>query len=221
MEQLKSKFCVFILLFINFAFSVKYLSRITPYFLLGSILITVLYFMIWYFRFRISKISEKLHFLNLALLILFIVTSSYIFVQIPFQQLNVDRWSVINSFWNNYFNGEYVYFAKSHMGNMAGPMPFYFILALPFYLIGEIGYLSLLGVVIFYLLLKLNAKPPSIQLPYLFLVMFSVSTLWEVVCRSNIFLNAVLILYAMTFFFRTIQRKMIYILWNALLIGLL
>jgi hypothetical protein len=61
--------------------------------------------------------------------------------------------------WDNYFSGEYVYFAKSNFGNPPGPMPFYYVLALPFYAVGELGYFSLLGIVVFVLLLRFARVP--------------------------------------------------------------
>jgi len=45
-----------------------------------------------------------------------LIGSGFIFYKIPVESLNVDRWSVITSFWDNFFKGEYVYFAKSNMG---------------------------------------------------------------------------------------------------------
>jgi hypothetical protein len=80
------------------------------------------------------------------------------------------------------------------MGNNPGPMPFYFILALPFYLLKEFAYLSLLGIFLF---LYLIFKHSKMSKTYNFIFIFLLTTpilLWETISRSAIFLNATLVL---------------------------
>jgi hypothetical protein len=143
-------------------------------------------------------------------------------MKIPYESLNVDRWSVITSFWDNFFKNDYVYFAKSNVGNPPGPMPFYFILALPFYFIGELGYFSILGIVVFLLLLRYNSRSNAVQSTYIILILFSVFYLWEVICRSNVFLNGTLILFSIVYLFKSLENnKRHYLLSNGIIIGLL
>ena len=91
------------------------------------------------------------------------------------------RWSVITSFWDSYFATEYAYFAKSFAGNPPGPMPFYFIMALPFYLIGELGFLSIIGLLLFYWLMWYKKVDSIIRTLILLLILSSFFNLWEVV----------------------------------------
>jgi len=194
---------LFIFLFINFIFSVKYLSRVTSFYLIISLLITSIYFLIWKYRIKITdkiKIGNRLNYL---VLILFIILSTIALKIIPADKLNVDRWSVITSFWDNYFNNKYVYFAKSNLGNPPGPMPFYFLLALPFYLIGELGYFSILGLIVFFFLIKKANISKNLQFIIILLVTTSTFFLWEVICRSNIFLNGVIVLLVINTFFKS------------------
>jgi hypothetical protein len=222
MDKVKTAIALVLLLFINFAFSVKYISRITPYYLCFSFLILGFYITLWSNRIPLEKLLKKFTYLNTCLIIIFIFVSTMIFIKIPTETLNVDRWSVITSFWDNYFSGKYVYFAKSVDGNYPGPMPFYFFLALPFYLIEELGYFSILGIIVFLFLLKYTSKPTHIQSFYLLLVMLSTFMLWEVVCRSNVFLNGCLVLFSLVFFFRSLENnRPNYFLWNGLFIGLM
>lgn len=222
MDKVKTAIALGILLSINFAFSVKYISRITPYYLYFSTLILVFYIALWCNRIQLEKVLKKIPYLNTFLIIIFILVSSMIFIKIPSETLNVDRWSVITSFWDNYFSGKYVYFAESVDGNYPGPMPFYFFLALPFYLIGELGYFSIMGSIVFLFLLKYTSKPTHIQSFYLLLVMLSTFMLWEVVCRSNMFLNGCLVLFSIVFFIRTLENNYSnYFLWNGLFVGLM
>ena len=140
LQKIKTNSCLFIFLFINFAFLVKYLSRVTSHYILFSLPIIAFYYTFWSYRIQFRTIFKKLKYLNIILIVFFILASKFIFMKIPYESLNVDRWSVITSFWDNFFRNDYVYFAKSNVGNPPGPMPFYFILALPFYLIRELGY---------------------------------------------------------------------------------
>lgn len=218
----KTAICVILFLFINFVFAVKYLSRITPYYLIYSLVIVGSYYLLWRYSSHLKIIPTKLTYLNIALLCTFAIGSIIIFYKVPPLTLNVDRFSVISSFWDNYFAGKYAYFAKSHMGNAPGPMPFYFILALPFYLMGELGYLSLLGGFVFYSTLRYDKKSSTQQTAAILLIILSMFYLWEVICRSNLFLNSTLILCSIIYFFKSTENKKAnYILCNGIIIGLL
>jgi hypothetical protein len=142
-----------ILLFVNAIFSIKYLSRYTNLVGLLVIFLSGLYAFTFF-----SKSMKRFSFLQKGLVpivFIYMLFSFYLVHKVPMETLNVDRWSIITSFWDNYFSGKYVYMAKSHMGNKPGPMPFYFILALPFYFLKEFAYLSILGILFFiYLIFK-------------------------------------------------------------------
>ena len=125
----KKNISLFIFLFVNFIFSVKYLSRATNYYLIVSILILAFYIYLWKYRHLFNKYFNSLNRINFLVLLVFFLISIYIFNKVSVDSLNVDRWSVITSFWDSFFKGEYVYLAKSNVGNPPGPMPFYFILA--------------------------------------------------------------------------------------------
>lgn len=215
----KQNISLFIFLFVNFIFSIKYLSRATNYYLIISILILGFYFCLWKYMSLLNKkvFSNRTNFF---ILLLFVMTSIFIFNKIDVNSLNVDRWSVITSFWDNFFNGEYVYFAKSNVGNPPGPMPFYFILALPFYLIGETGYFSILGIIAFYLLMRKTKTELYIQTTSLLLISGSVFYLWEIVCRSNIFLNGSLVLCTLVYFLNLKILNLKNMLISGVIIGL-
>jgi succinate-acetate transporter protein len=214
--------CLFLFLFVNFAFSAKYLSDITPYYLPASIGLCGIYLAFWRFRSRVGNFTNRFRYLNHCLVLSYFAVSAILFIKIPAESLNVDRRDVITSFWDNYFNGEYVYFAQSFAGNYPGPMPFYFVLALPFYWYGELGFFSLMGLIAFVLLIRASKKSRTATTAYMLLIMVSAFFLWEVTCRSNIFLNAVLVLLSITYILQSIEAKTgRYILRTGILIGLL
>jgi hypothetical protein len=140
---------------------------------------------------------------------------------VPKESLNVDRWSVISSFWQNYFNDEYVYFAKSFASNYPGPMPFYFILALPFYLIGELGLFSFLGIVVFVLFAKKRGESFNYASISLLFIATSLFYIWEIYCRSNIFINGSLILFSIVYFFEKYTKSLNSNLVFGIIFGLL
>ena len=216
----KINISLFIFIFINFIFCIKYLSRITSYYLIISVAIVFIYLIIWRCKNLLKKLPITLSYLTILLLFAFVCGSFFIFNLVSAKSLNVDRWSVITSFWDCYFNNQYVYFAKSNVGNPPGPMPFYFILALPFYYLGELGWFSVMGIVLFYMLLK-YAKISILNLAIgLVLISSSIFYLWEVTSRSNIFINSSLVLFVLYYYLSRKKLDTKNILAVGLLIGL-
>ncbi len=218
-DKVKSNISLLLFLFINLIFSIKYLSRVTDFAVPISIGITSFYFLIFKYQDKFQFFGKQLKYVNIIGFIVLFIASYLVFQKVPVQTLNVDRWSVITSFWDNYFADEYVYFALSHMNNYPGPMPFYYIVALPFYLLGELGYLSIIGLLLFIILLKVLRKPLATQTAYFIIIATSPFFLWEIVGRSNIFFNSTLILISIVYFFKTIENKNLF--WNGIIIGLL
>lgn len=217
----KTQFSIGVFLFINFVFSIKYLERATSYFIPLSMLLVLFYLAIYYFRHSIIRFLTQWKYINYLLIFLFYTFFCFVFTKIPQETLNADRWSVISSFWDNYFAGEYVYYAKSHLDNYPGPMPLYYVLALPFYFIGEMGYLSLLSFLPLFVIFKREKIAEQTLLLYLVLIFTSIFYLWEIATRSNIFLNASLVLASILFINNQIERRAKYfILVCGVVIGL-
>lgn len=196
----KSNIALSIFLMVNFLFALKYIARISPYYASLSLGIVSFYLLFWLKRETIIKKIPGLKKLTIFILSTFLLFGLIIFKLIDVESLNVDRWSVITSFWDNYFKGDYVYLAKSNVGNYPGPMPFYFILALPFYFLKELGLLSLMGAIAFYYFLEKTVKPNPVNHIVLLLSLISLPYLWEVVCRSNVFFNGTIVLAVLVFF---------------------
>ncbi len=220
----KTQISFFFILFINFLFLIKYGIRLTPFFVFLALGILGIYYLIWRKQTLIFNFKNKrlLKISNPIMLLGFIGFSVLVFHFLPQEQLNVDRWSVISSFWDNFFEGKYVYFAKSHMGNHPGPMPFYFILALPFYFVGDLGYFSLIGLLVFYFILYYSKEFVRTRTLMLFLLLISAFYLWEVVTRSNIFTNSSLVLFSIFYFLKSnTDNNFKHLFINGLIIGLL
>lgn len=180
--------------FVNFLFLAKYLARITNY-PISIALLTIIAtgFCIWI----MAKKKQEIISTKLALFILtaFYLSACLLLFQIPVTNLNLDRWSVISSFWDTCLQGKYPYLANSHMGNYPGPMPFYFLLFLPFHLLGEIGIASLLAIFsMFFVFKKILLENKNIQI-VLVLVVSSAAIWYEIICRSTILTNSILVLF--------------------------
>ncbi len=192
-----------IVLFINFLFLIKYTSRFSTFYVFISLFITsIIYILLYYKKLIISKfiiLKAPIY----IYLVTYTIVCGLLFFYINPSSINVDRWSVITSFWDSYFKGDYVYLAKSNVGNYPGPMPFYFVLALPFYLIGELGYYSLLGIFTFFILLKYTKINNSTIFFYVVFLSCSIFYIWEILCRSTIFFNGILVVYVINILLNT------------------
>ncbi len=176
--------------FVNLIFAFKYFSRYIDH----SLLLSVFYiaFLVALF---ISLKRVRYRFLESAwffssILFLYCLGHVVLFHFISVKTLNVDRWSVISSFWEQVFKGQYPYNALSNMGSYPAPFPFYFLMALPFHIIGEIGYFSLTGIIIFAYFLRKNLSRRD-SIGALIILFLSISVFWEITVRSTIFVNSI------------------------------
>ncbi len=197
----KKNISLFIFLFTGFVFSYKYMSRYTAYALPISLLLAVFQLLLWKKRELLQKIRINPTVISIAIIVSVCFFSVFLFKKVPVETLKIDRWSVTTSFWDNFFTDKYVYAARSFDNNHPGPMPFYFVLALPFYLFGELGYLTLFGILVFYLILRysgISAFTTAVGL----LLLTSSSFFWyEIACRSNIWLFSTLVIATAVLFF--------------------
>jgi hypothetical protein len=201
--------------FINFVFVYKYSFRVTSY----PFAIACTYFcFVVLLPFLFFKQNVVRHFKAIYVLLAgycLVIACSYFFNK-PIDS-NVDRWSVITSFWDAFFQGQFPYLAKSHMGNPPGPFPFYFVLALPFYLLNEIGFYSMtgLGLMLFFIY---NQKWTETKKSFVIcMALASPAFFWEFYSRSTIVVNVMLLLMYITWVPGLDRDKK----WNVFFIGTL
>ena len=210
-----------VLLFINALFCVKYFERFTSLYPFITLLILAIQFGFLSLSFY-KKFSVKQQQIGIYLMLFLAVFASFfVFSKIHISSLNVDRWSVIYSFWEAYFNGEYPYFAKSHMNNPPGPMPIYFVIALPFYLINEIGWMPLVAVVLGLILIKKLIKNTTSQLIFILFMFSFMGFYWELLSRSTILLNSILVMSVLLYSEKSISRQNYSFYLSALLTGVI
>jgi len=177
--------------FTNALFLGKYLVRYTNY----TIPVILVYLVALAAIYRVwnkgaNTIPISAVFLSLALVC---VGSVVGFSRFPVEKLNVDRWSVIYTFFDALKSGTYPYGVRSNMSNLPGPLPVYFVMAYPFYLLKEIGYMPLLALVLLTVYLVKKGKKENTDYTFaLFILMFSPFMLWEIFARSTVFFVSVL-----------------------------
>lgn len=221
MKSLKGNIAVVILVFINFLFLFKYSSRYTDFGIYISGLILLAQFAVYRFRKHITSSVKSKEIICFGLLIGIVALVFISHFAIPVETLNVDRATVISSFLTELFNGDYPYFARSHMNNFPGPMPIYFLIAAPFYLLGELGILSALGYLAFVLLIRKKINSPQNLNFILFYFLTSAYLVWEITTRSNVFSFTTMLLFVLIAFLnlKSLHTTRFYIL--AILTGLL
>lgn len=205
------------ILIIQALFSFKYIARYFPdfYIPVSWALILCTAFLLWYSPKSKINFPKYIYFgAIVGILLATVILLKYI----PIKTLNVDRWSVISSFWDAAFTGEYPYAAKSHMNNPPGPMPFYFCLALPFYLGIDFGWIAAIGLIIW--MIWWRKKDFSRGLIVSLLMLSSLGLWWEVASRSNVFFNAVLVVLLIYSWLNTRFNTKKYI-WLAIVTGLM
>lgn len=115
-------------------------------------------------------------------------------------ELMVDRWSAIHNFIQNLFQGIYPYSAQTHLNGYGSPFPIWQLYHIPFYLLGNIAlgmcFSLLIFVLVFSYLLRKDKKPLSY---FLFFLIFSPAFWYEVVVRSDLFYNFLLVLAVLIF----------------------
>lgn len=200
---------------INILFYFKYMSRISP---LVGVLSVMCYLVFMYFTFRFYKKRKNLFssVFRIILLAVFAIGSIVTLFYIHKESLNVDRWEMIEIFWDSASKGIYPYGVHSPSGNYPGPMPFYFIFCYPFYLIGEIGLMPIVGIFI-WLFHIYKKKRNSVDLTIL-LLLSSLAMYWEIFARSTVFFNSCLFVIWFTTLYN-LDKKSTYSFYLSAIVG--
>ncbi len=195
----------FIFLAINSLFILKYVARtsVQPLFALALYIVSM--FIVYFLLQRFIKIIKLNAFKVLfwTLLILMIVAISIVLIKVDPYSIRVDRWSALSFFWDSVFQGKYPYATHTHVSviNFPSPFPFWHLVSLPFYLMGDVG----IGIIAFLILTSLTVKYyfNSFKHAFVFLLILALSPgyWWEVFARSDSLSNAffvfMIILWAM------------------------
>lgn len=193
--KIKQTVAAFLFITVNILFCFKYLYRVS----FAVALVAVGGYSVFLgSSFCLYKKGKLFFPVRLWTIILVLLTagSGFVLQLIPKESLNVDRWEMIQMFLDAVSNGVYPYGVHNATGNYPGPMPFYFVLAYPFYKIGEIGWMTVIGIwITFVYFIRLDRNTLGLLM---LLVLSSLSLYWEIFARSTVFINS--LLFAVYFF---------------------
>ena len=192
-----------LLIVINFLFLWKYGARLVSYAWLPAYLCATAsgaVFLEPVYRHVLRKTPPK--WLAGMLIGLFLIATVVVHYQVPLTSLNVDRWSVIDSFLTALKADAYPYFARSHMGNLPGPMPGYFLLAYPFHALGWLELLAAIGPAGALWWMARNLTHREQVNSWLLLIATFVPVYWEILTRSNLLTYSLLVLIGLVYWER-------------------
>jgi len=187
--RIQTLLAIFMFITINVLFYFKYAYRVS--FPAGIISVVSYIFFVFILFAKYGKIktyiSDKVIFVVTGL---FVIACIITLFNIPKEVLRVDRWEMVQVFWDSVAKGLYPYTESSPIsGNYPGPMPFYFVICYPFYLLGEMGFATVTGILIWLYYAYREYKNETFVLVAL-LLFSSLALYWEIFARSTVFLNA-------------------------------
>jgi len=221
MPSIKDHIVIALLVAINFIFCYKYATRYTDYALVLSLSLLIAQIYGFYYHNRLARLTwlpKAAVAVLLGFITLLVIVSH---TSISLDSLQVDRWSVISSFIHELSQGNYPYYARSHLGNPPGPMPIYFLIALPFHLLGELSLLSALGYTILAIALVRNYKESTYTMPISIFLLTSVFMFWEITTRSNLFTFSLLVVFVLDAFDRSKDHSQLSFYGIAICAGLM
>ncbi|MFI8380128.1 hypothetical protein [Leeuwenhoekiella sp. NPDC079379] len=153
-----------------------------------------------------------------GLVVLFFAVTIYINVKIDALALQIDRWSAMTEGITAILNGTYPYSALDHLGGRTSNLPTLFLIGLPFYLLGDVGILQSFTFLIFTGIIYKLIKSPAIRIVSLLLLISSFWYLYEIVVKSDLVSNTILVLASLVYLFKILNKEG---LKKAILLGVL
>ncbi|MDQ0067275.1 hypothetical protein [Chryseobacterium lathyri] len=172
---------------INFLFLTKY--GIRQSFIPMSILIAVFIavhvflFLVRKNELLVKKINVKLVYVLTGILGVGYIALCHI-LKDPYQ-MNIDRWQTLDFSLDYWIQGKYIYNTRNFMGNLSSYLPGQLLLALPAYLLGNVGYLQVAAFLLFSYAVLLEFKNNLIRFTAILMLGISLSYIYEAVCKSD------------------------------------
>jgi hypothetical protein len=187
-------FSLTIYAFINALFVYKYTARITSlpwatsllYLVLLGLFVLLLYRMI---ELRLTPATENLIYYGLILI--FAVVLTLVMFQFDPAIIRVGRYPAIHEWITRFLNSEFPYASHTRPSGF----PFLFVLAMPFHFLGDIGYFQIFSFSVLGILIHLRYGPGGMnRFRCIFLLMAAPIFLYEIVVRSDLFSNMIMVM---------------------------
>lgn len=205
---------------VNLLFILRYGCRLFPESPAGVILLSAAYAILVALIARSGKIQPS----KKAVIVCMAVYSAIALMvvsQIPMDQelYKTDRWRIISLFWESVEQGIYPYSSQTEYGNMPGASPVYFLLTYPFYKTGLFALIPVSTLWIWWFAFpEISA---SARTKGLVLLASSPAFIYEMLTRSSIIFNSILIAIFCVYMIRLPKWKWQTVIANAVLGGLL
>ena len=221
-----STYAFLVYFFINALFIFKYGKRLE--FIPTCILLILYSVSTLLVIFLIKKSQQKLmsskrlnkYFLLLGLAFFIIFISINLFID--GNDLNVDRWSAMESAIIALLNGEFPYSAEDHMGGRTSNFPGLLLIGIPFYLLGDVGFLQPFIFLCILFVLHRSSINAYQKIIILILLIFSPSYLWEITVKSDLMSNIIItILFIALWHFNFYKNYFKNPIWLAFILSIL
>ncbi|WP_223605877.1 hypothetical protein [Chryseobacterium sp. OSA05B] len=172
---------------INFLFLTKYGIRqsVIP---LSILIVAFTAIHVFLFFMRKNELLAKKSNVKFVYLLTGILGVGYIalchILKDPYQ-LNIDRWQTLDFSLDYWIHGKYIYDIRNFMGNLSSYLPGQLLLALPAYLLGNVGYLQVGAFLLFSYAVILEFKSNLIRFTAILMLGISLSYIYEAVCKSD------------------------------------
>jgi len=206
------KYFLFVLyLAINSIFILKYSVRFEDIPVFVSVITYLAFFLFFYFIYQkaINFITnfKRIKFLLVVFSLIFFVFLVFINLKVDGLSLNTDRWSALEVLIKSVLNGKYPYDVLDHLGNTTSNLPGLFYIGLPFYLLGDVGFLQPFTFLLLSLFIIFSEIKNDKKVVVLFLILFSPAYYWEVIGKSDLMSNCILLLLFISYWQQKFQGK--------------
>jgi hypothetical protein len=184
---------------INTLFVYKYTARITSLPWAASLIYLVLLglFALLLYRMtelRITPATENLIYFSLILL--FAVALTLVMFQFDPEKIRVGRYPALHDWITKLINGKFPYASPARPSGF----PFLFVLAMPFHFLGDLGYLQIFSFLVWGVLIHLRYGLAGMnRFRSLFLLLAAPVFLYEIVVRSDLFSNMIMVMLYLAF----------------------
>ena len=179
-------------LFVNLLFVLKYVQRVTPYYIgVGALYVVMGVLLLWVMRRYLQAVKHPAY-VGWMFFAVILAGGLYLQYSIDIYSLQVDRWSAIHFFWDECLLGNYPYAAGTHLGGYGSPFPVWQLFHLPFYLLGNVG-LSVFFVSALFLWVVSRFYGAKSMLVVTSLLLFSPAYWYEIAVISDLITHLLLV----------------------------
>lgn len=125
---------------------------------------------------------------------LFLLFSIWLNIHVDKFSLQVDRWSAMEVCIKALLHNEYPYNAIDHLQGRSSNLPALIFIGIPFYLLGDVGYLQSFTFIIFLFLICIFFKSYRVRFWALMTIIFSSAYCYDIYVKSDIISNSILTL---------------------------